>query len=268
MSDYDRIIKENIEAIFLPILGKFLGLSIKSTFEIKDKIQSTIEREPDFLKRIIDQDDKEFILHVEFQTADDLEMVYRMAEYDALLQRKYQIPVKPFVIYLGSSPPKMRTKLYRDEQIKGFELINIREISTEDTLSSDIPEEIILTILTDYEKADAGQIIKRILEKLEQSATSEIKLRRLIKQLHILSRLRKLDQKIQRKVSKMPIEYDFRGHVLFKEGMEEGDERRRRQVILRGLKLGVPIAQIAEMAEVDIQYVLKLQQESDGGSKV
>ena len=103
MSDYDRIIKENIEAIFLPILGKFLGLSIKSTFEIKDKIQSTIEREPDFLKRIIDQDDKEFILHVEFQTADDLEMVYRMAEYDALLQRKYQIPVKPFVIYLGSS---------------------------------------------------------------------------------------------------------------------------------------------------------------------
>ena len=162
----------------------------------------------------------------------------------------------------------MRTKLYRDEQIKGFELINIREISTEDTLSSDIPEEIILTILTDYEKADAGQIIKRILEKLEQSATSEIKLRRLIKQLHILSRLRKLDQKIQRKVSKMPIEYDFRGHVLFKEGMEEGDERRRRQVILRGLKLGVPIAQIAEMAEVDIQYVLKLQQESDGGSKV
>ena len=45
MSDYDRIIKENIEAIFLPILGKFLGLSIKSTFEIKDKIQSTIEME-------------------------------------------------------------------------------------------------------------------------------------------------------------------------------------------------------------------------------
>ena len=80
MGDIDRIFKQNIGDIFLPLLDKYLGLSIKSTAEIKDKVQTTIEREPDFLKKVIDQQDQEFILQMEFQTTDDPEMVYRMAE--------------------------------------------------------------------------------------------------------------------------------------------------------------------------------------------
>ena len=79
MGDYDRIFKENIEAVFLPLLEKLLSLPIKNTFEIKDKLQTTIEREPDFLKRVIDQQNNEFILQIEFQTQDDQEMVYRLA---------------------------------------------------------------------------------------------------------------------------------------------------------------------------------------------
>ena len=79
MGDYDRIFKENIEAVFLPLLEKLLNLPIKNTFEIKDKLQTTIEREPDFLKRVIDQQNNEFILQIEFQTQDDQEMVYRLA---------------------------------------------------------------------------------------------------------------------------------------------------------------------------------------------
>ena len=85
MGDYDKVIKENIEAVFLPLLEKFTGIKIVQSFEIKDKVQRTVEREPDFLKRIVDQSGKELILQLEFQTQDDHEMVYRMAEYRALL---------------------------------------------------------------------------------------------------------------------------------------------------------------------------------------
>ena len=50
MGEFDKILKENIEAVFLPLVEKMLGLSIKETFEVKDKVQTTIEREPDFFK--------------------------------------------------------------------------------------------------------------------------------------------------------------------------------------------------------------------------
>ena len=108
-------------------------------YEVKDNIQITIGRETDFLKRVIDQDGKEFLLHLEFQTTNDPKMIYRMAEYRAILQRKYGIPVRQVVIYLGSEKPKMRTQLSEEEQITGFDLYNIRNLPTQSMLPKGIP---------------------------------------------------------------------------------------------------------------------------------
>ena len=88
MGDFDKVIKENIEVIFLPLVEKLLGISISQSEELEDRIQRTIEREPDFLKKVIDKTGNEFILQLEFQTNDEPKMAYRMAEYKALLQRK------------------------------------------------------------------------------------------------------------------------------------------------------------------------------------
>ena len=191
MADFDKILKENIEAVFLPLAEKMLGISIKETFEVKDNLQTTIKRETDFLKRVIDHEGKEFILHVEFQTTNDPKMIYRMAEYKAILLRKYQIPVRQVVIYLGSEKANMRTQLPEEEQITGFELQDIKNLSFQSTLDSDIPEEIILSILTDYKKADAEKVIEEIIYKLQKASKSESELNKSIQQLIVLSRLRK-----------------------------------------------------------------------------
>ena len=61
-SDYDKIIKENIEAVFLPLAEKYLGISIVSFRKLPGKIQSTIEREPDFIRIVRTKKDDEFIL--------------------------------------------------------------------------------------------------------------------------------------------------------------------------------------------------------------
>ena len=300
MGNFDNILKENIEEVFLPLAEKMLGISIKETFELKDKIQITIEREPDFLKIIIDQNGKKWILHLEFQTTNDPKMIYRMAEYGAILQRKYEIPVRQVVIYLGSEKPKMRTELTEEEQIKGFELKDIRDFSTQSTLNSEIPEEIILSILTDYEKADIDKVIDEIIYKLQQVSKSESELRKSIKQLIVLSRLRKLEVKVKQKVNDMPITYDIKTDGLYKEGREEGllegiekgiqkgiekgiekgiregkqegllegreegIEKNRFQIISKALSQRIlTIEQIAEMAEVSIDYVLSIQSEPE-----
>ena len=258
MGDYDRILKENIEAIFSTLLEKYLDISIAQSFEIKDKLQSTIEREPDFLKRIIDREGKEFILQLEFQTKNDPEMVYRISEYQAMIQRKYRLPVKSFVIYLGQATPTMSTQLAKEEQITGFELRNIREYATNKVLESDIPEEIILAILTDYPTSDTVQVVNQIISKLQKATRSESQLLRSIKQLLILSRLRKLDEVIEEKVENMPITYDISTDRLYLKGAEDNKYHLVKKALI---DQEFSIEQIARVIDVTIDYVYTVQKE-------
>ena len=271
MGDFDKILKENIEAVFLPIVEEMLGISIKETFELKDSLQITIKREPDFLKRVIDENGKEWILHLEFQTTNDPNMIYRMAEYKALLLRKYQIPVRQVVIYLGSEKPKMRTELAKEEQITGFELKDIQEFSTQSTLDSEVPEEIILSILTDYKKADAEKVIDQIIYKLQKASKSESELSKSIQQLIVLSRLRNLHEKIEQKVNDMPITYDIKTDSFYirgieegilegiekgrKEGREEGMEKREKEITLNLIKAGLNNETISKATSLSTEQI-------------
>jgi hypothetical protein len=90
---YDKILKENLEEIFIPITEKILGISLENAEELPDAIQITLGREPDLLKKI---DDK-YILQVEFQVADDPDMADRMFVYYAFLWSKYHLPIKQYV---------------------------------------------------------------------------------------------------------------------------------------------------------------------------
>ena len=238
MQDFDKILKEN-EAAFLPLVEKMLGISIKETVEIKDILQITIKREPDFLKIIIDENGKNWILHLEFQTTNDPEMIYRMAEYRAILQRKYQIPVRQIVIYLGSEKLRMRTQLSEEEQITGFELQDIRNFPTRVTLDSKIPEGIILSILTDYEKADAEKVIEEIIYKLQKASKSESELKKSIQQLIVLSRLRNLHEEIEQKVNDMSITYDIKTDSFYNRGIEEGLREGLQKGIRKGREEGI-----------------------------
>ena len=274
MGEFDKILKENIEAVFLPLVEKMLGLSIKETFEVKDKVQTTIEREPDFLKRVIDQNGKELILQLEFQTTNDPKMIYRMVEYRGILQRKYEIPVRQVVMYLGSEKVKMRTQLSKEEQITGFELKDIRNFPTQSRLNSEIPEEIILSILTDYKKADAEKVIEEIIYKLQKASKSESELNKSIQQLIVLSRLRKLEVKIKQKINDMPITYDIKTDGLYnqgiqegilegirkgiREGREEGMEKREKEIALNSIKAGLDNETISKITSLTTRQIEEL----------
>ena len=256
MGDYDKIIKENIEAILLALGNKLLGFEIKNPVELPEKLQTTIEREPDFLKKVSSEDGSEIILHLEFQTSDEAKMVYRMAEYKALLQRKFELPVKQFVIYLGMAEPKMLTELLPEEQIVGFELRNIHKMPVDQVIESDIPEEIVLSILTDYPEADAEKVITRIIQKLKRLAPNEAELKKRLQQLVTLSRIRKLEQETEkqpgrRAIKAMPITYDIEEDYLYNKAKE--------RVIANLLQqTSMTIEQIAKATEVSVDTVISV----------
>jgi len=59
----------------------------------------TTEHRPDFLAKVSDEEG-DFIIHIEFQTAHDHKMPVRMVSYYGLILHKYMLPVYPIVMYL------------------------------------------------------------------------------------------------------------------------------------------------------------------------
>jgi hypothetical protein len=116
-------------------------------------------------------------LHLEFQSQDEPAMVYRMQEYFGILRRKYKLRVRQFVSYFGEETSKMQTELPQEEIFTGFTLKQLHGFSYKELLTSDIPEEIILAILSDFEGIPALEVICEIPERLQQYASDEISLR-------------------------------------------------------------------------------------------
>lgn len=205
-NDYDKILKENIASVFLPLSEKYLGIRIVRSEELKDKIQTTVEKEPDFI-RIVETDTGEtFLLHLEFQSLDEEGMVYRMQEYYGLLRRKYRLPVRQFVIFLGQKASRMQTRLAPDEIFEGFTLKSLRDYSYQTLLASQVPEEIILAVLGDQKPEE---VLRSIIKKLQEISGEEITLKRYIRQLSVLARLRNLSKETKRQIQQMALTYNI-----------------------------------------------------------
>ncbi|MEM6845394.1 MAG: hypothetical protein AAF632_24490 [Bacteroidota bacterium] len=237
-NDYDKIIRENIEAIILPLAGRLFELDIKSMEEVPDELQVTLERKPDFLKRITTRDNQNAILHIEFQSTNDGGMVYRMLEYYALLLRKHRSPIIQFVVYLGREKPMMDTTWSAINIDFQYTLRSLRDYDYQNLVASDVPEEVILAVLSDFQDQPPEEIIRLILEKIVQVAPDELKLQRYLRQLGVLSKLRSLQPLTLEKIDNMPIEYDIQTDYLFMKGKEAGIKEGVKEGMAEGMREG------------------------------
>ena len=178
-------------------MQNILGITAIESEELPDDIQHTKERKPDVLKRIIDAQGDIFVLHLEFQVIDDIDMIYRMHEYKAMLLRKYKIPVYQHVIFLGKGKAKMPIELKTIDLHFKYNLLEINTISYTTFLKSNKPEEVILAVLADFNKETSENALKKIINRLESTTGSDLALKRHFKQLRILAQLRKLEKKLK-----------------------------------------------------------------------
>jgi hypothetical protein len=73
-------------------------------------MQTTIEVEMDFFYIIETDTGERFILHLEFETGINPDMIYRVGEYHGMAARREKLPIRHIVVYLGEDPPTMRTQ--------------------------------------------------------------------------------------------------------------------------------------------------------------
>jgi hypothetical protein len=276
-NEYDRIIKENIEAVILPLSDKLFGIRPEAMEEITVDLHLTLERKPDVTRRITDEQGRKSILHIEFQVSDETEMVLRMQTYRALLQEVHQLPIRQFVVYLGQKKPIMKTRV--SELISGdsnnfeFELIDIQQYNYERLLSSDIPEEILLAVLGDFQNESPKAVVAKVLSQLQATSQNVNRLQRYVRQLVVMSKLRNLQEETLLNIEKMPFDFDIETDVFYRRGKEAGEkekeaekeqekEREKERMVYEMLRDGVlRLEKIADYAHVSVDYVKELQQQ-------
>lgn len=258
-SQYDKIFKENLEAVISSIMQNILEITAVSVEELPDDIQHTKERKPDVLKKVTDNQGDTFVLQIEFQVANDDEMVHRMLDYKAMLIRKYRLPIYQYVIFLGKGQPKMETHLTDVGLTFEYNLLAINSVDYKIFLKSNRPEEIVLSVLANFGQETSESALKDIISRLEETTSGDLALKRYFKQLRILAQLRKLEQKLKNIVMDSIAKYiDEKRDVAFLIGQEKTEER-----IVRNLlsKMSLTLEQIADIAGVSVDFVTSVQRQ-------
>lgn len=258
-NQYDKIFKENIEAVIPGLMQNVLGITAVSSEEIPDDIQHTKERKPYVLKKITDSQGNTFVLQIEFQVADEPKMVYRMAEYYVMLECKYKIPVEQYVIYLGTAKPQMPTQLDSNWMKFKFRLISFTDLDYHLFLKSTRPEEVVLGVLADFKGDSPERALVQIIQRIEETANGDFSSKRYFKQLGVLAQLRKLEKNLK----------DITMDSISKFVSQERDvaymvaqEKEQIKFVTNLLSdTDFAVERIAKIAGVSVDFVVSLQQQ-------
>lgn len=262
--DYDHTFKQNIHEIFPALCKKHLGIDLAGSVDIKDKLNVTLERETDFLQIVTTTQGDEFIVHLEFQVADDQQMIHRMHFYWGLLRQKFKLPVKQYVIFIGRTVPTMRTVLPPDEMYKGFELLDVATWDYSKSLSSKVPEEIILAALGNVEEKDMEGVLRQIILSLQKLTTSDKAFNKYLRQLFVLARLRSFTYTIKKILREMGVIYNVKEDAFYQEGVEEGIKKGIEKGLEEGIEKGLEkgkkamIIQLLKDGDFTIKKIAKI----------
>jgi predicted transposase YdaD len=241
------------------IIRDVLGLDIVQSEELPDDIQHTKERKPDALKKVTDTTGYTYVLQVEFQIADEREMVYRMAEYSVMLMRRYQLPVKQYVIFLKDTEPTMPTYIDTENHKFSYQLIRIAEASYKLFLKADNPEVKMMGILANFGKEDSYVAIKAIVDQVQSFTKGDFAESRYFKQLRIFVQLRSnVELQFEKAMETITKFFKEENDFLYRKGEEKGIEKNTRETALKMKKSGLDIALIANITGLSVDEIEKL----------
>jgi predicted transposase/invertase (TIGR01784 family) len=262
-NQYDKVLKENMESVLPVIIKDVLDLEISDTEEIPDDLQHTNERKPDVLKKVRDQHNNTFVLHLEWQSQNEKDMVYRMAEYAVMLQRRYRIPVKQYVLFIGKGRVTMSTSIDYENLKFWYRILSLKDFDYKFFLKSTDPATKVFAILANFEKDGEGKAIKTILQEIQTSADGNLKQNQYYNQLRVLVKLRNknVNLKFNNMISLETLleDEDYLKNVeldpFFQKGREEGREKNQKQTVLKMKELGLATELIAQVTNIPIEEI-------------
>ncbi len=276
--DYDKIFREVLRDIFPAIARKVLGIPAGQFKALPGDLQYTAEREADQVWEVTPPGDEPYILHCEFQTTNDRQMLSRMMLYHAFLHYQRQMPVRQFVIYVGGDALRMEHQFQTESVSYRYGLIDLKSFPYQTFLESARSEEVLLTILADFGGEDAGLIAQKILAKLQQRTSGTLELSQRTLQLVRLAALRKLSTTVFNVAQHMALNIDIKEDALYlfgeQKGKEEGLLKGKEEGLLKGkeeaalgmLKEGFSEEVVARITKLPFERIAQLKQQLDAGN--
>lgn len=260
-NNYDRVFKENIESLLLPLLRKILGLVPPKLVPVDAKLQVTQEAEMDHIRRVVHEDsNQDYGLQIEFHVTDE-DLRKRNLLHYALFHNITDLPLRQIVIYGGMGVPN---KIHLNAlELKGlalsYEVIILRDIPKDVFLESQIPEEVILAILCDFGEMKPEQVVRQILLNLRKILRRSSRIKKYQKQLLVLSRLRKMELIVKTEMEAITFHYDIETDGLYLQGIEQGLEAKAREVLLQLWATGeFSLEKMALLVNVSLDKVVEI----------
>jgi hypothetical protein len=134
-----------------------------------------------------------------------------------------------------------------------FQLLNITQFDYLRFLSSNNPEEVLLAVLSGFGKEEPEQALSQIIQRLEETTTDQRTFQKHLRQLRVLSKLRKLDLKFDDMIQNMAKYIDAENDYLVINAKKE---------IVSNLLTDSDLSaeKIAKIAGVSAEFVKDIQQ--------
>ncbi|MEO5355793.1 MAG: hypothetical protein H7844_00660 [Nitrospirae bacterium YQR-1] len=250
---YDKVIKEILKDVVDTLITEVIGLKIVKSTAIETKLQITNEREADFILLVEFEDGSKSILHIEFQATNYSRMEYRELEYWTYITVVHGIQPIQYVFYIGNEPLTMKNTIQTDTLNYRYNLIDMRNVDCEKFLYSEKPQEVIISILCNYQKKGVKIFIREILNRLNELVKEETLRAKYIRQVEVLSQLRDLQDEVCKEAEDMALVYNLERDVRFKQGRQRGLFEGERKGLLEGKREGL-LEGIEGMLELKYGY--------------
>jgi hypothetical protein len=212
--DYDATLKDLFQRD-RPTLLRRLSHGIHVTGFLNVELPRVEHRRVDLLVSLADGS----LLHIEFQSARDRNMLYRMLDYWLLIKRQLHRPLRQVVMMVGQAGGGAGDFEEDDLRFR-YEVIELRKIDAEELIQTGNHGDLALAVL-------AGGGEQRVREILERAASVRGPARdRLLLQVLILSGLRGISGKVEWKLKSMSVTMPIAKHPflarLSRQAFEEG----------------------------------------------
>jgi hypothetical protein len=267
--DYDKIFREVLRDIFPAVAQRVLGIPAGQYQPLPADLQYTSEREADQVWLVTPEAGEPFVLHCEFQTSNDGQMLSRMLLYYGFLYYQQKLPVYQFVLYVGKDKAQMNAEWKARNITFAYQLVDLKTFPYQTFLQSTRSEEVLMAVLADFGGEPAGVIAEKIMAKLAELAHSRLELSQRTLQLVRLATLRNLGKTVYNAAQKMAIHIDIKEDALYQIGQEEGMEKgmekgkleEKEETALHMLREGFPEEVVVRITRLPAERVTQLRQQ-------
>jgi hypothetical protein len=213
MHDYDTVLKMLLKAPADALLHGLTNTRIESWGDVQ--FRELIAKEADLVGRAENGE----LIHIELQSTNDPTMADRMADYSRAIYREVGVYPRQFVLYVGVAKMRMPTRLTGPFRSFRYTLVDIRRFDGEQLLNSPFLADNIVAILASWQNhVEPVRRIFQVIASLDQPARDVA-----LKQLFIVSGLRRIGAIIEKEASNVPILDDILDHDVIGREFKKGE---------------------------------------------